>query len=145
MDANAVVYGLKHANIIADGDLMMITRNPYSTQQNEILHACLKRSCDEEALMEVCDMMIAVQGNRKVNALGREMKNKLKKGTLVNYDIVCVYVCMCINWCVASVTFNVLVCIMFCQFYLCTVQVYACVCACVCIHVCFSLCACVHS
>ena len=94
MDANAVVYGLKHTNIIADGDLMMITRNPYSTQQNEILHACLKRSCDEEALMEVCDMMIAVQGNRKVNALGREMKNKLEKGILVDHDTVCVYVCI---------------------------------------------------
>ena len=118
MDANAVVYGLKHANIIADGDLMMITRNPYSTQQNEILHACLKRSCDEEALMEVCDMMIAVQGNRKVNALGREMKNKLEKGiyllSMTLFVCVCMYVY--INWCVVGVNFNVLVCIMCCWF-----------------------------
>ena len=28
--------------------------------------------------MEVCDIMIAVDGNRKMNALGRKMKCKLE-------------------------------------------------------------------
>ena len=78
VDANALVYGLEHANIIADGDLKKIERNPDARQQNEILHRCLKRSCDEEALMEVCDMMIAVRGNRKMNSLGKDMKHQLQ-------------------------------------------------------------------
>ena len=78
VDANAIVYGLENANIISDGDLTEIKRNPDPKQQNEMLHRCLKRSCDEEALMEVCDMMIAVRGNRKMNSLGRDMKCKLE-------------------------------------------------------------------
>ena len=78
MDANAIVYGLEYANIISDGDLTEIKRNPDTKQRNEILHRCLKRSCDEEALTEVCDMMIAVRGNRKMNSLGRDMKFKLE-------------------------------------------------------------------
>ncbi len=72
VDANAVVYGLEHANIISDGDLTEIKNNPDPKQQNKILHRCLTRSCDEEALMEVCDMMIAVRGNRKMNSLGQK-------------------------------------------------------------------------
>ena len=91
MDANALVYELEHANIIAGGDLTEIKRNPDATQQNQILHRCLKRSCDEEALMEVCDMIIAVRGNRKMNSLGREMKCELEKGMRA-----CVHVCACV-------------------------------------------------
>ena len=78
VDANAIVYGLENVNIISDGDLREITRNSDAKQQNEILHRCLRRSCDEEALMEVCDMMIAVRGNRKMNSLGRDMKCELE-------------------------------------------------------------------
>ena len=91
MDANTIVYGLEHANIIADGDLKRIERNPDATQQNEILHRCLKRSCDKKALVEVCGMMIAVRGNRKMNSLGNDMKCQLEKGICV-----CMHVCMCV-------------------------------------------------
>ena len=107
VDANAIVHGLEHANIISGGDLIEIKKNPDARQQSEILHRCLKRSCDEEALMEVCDMMIAVRGNRKMNSLGKEMKHQLEKGIFVEHA--CVFVIQ----------------------YLCTVQVYACMCACV--------------
>ena len=78
VDANAIVYGLEAVNIISDGALREITRNSDAKQQNEILHRCLERSCDEEALMEVCDMMVAVRGNRKMNSLGRDMKCELE-------------------------------------------------------------------
>ena len=91
MDANTIMYGLEHANIIADGDLKRIERNPDARQQNEILHRCLKRSCDKKALMEVCGMMIAVRGNRKMNSLGNDMKCQLEKGICV-----CMHVCMCV-------------------------------------------------
>ena len=78
VDANAIVYVLQGANIISNDDLTEIKNNSDTKQQNEILHRCLTRSCDEEALMEVCDMMIAVRGNRKMNSLGRDMKCKLE-------------------------------------------------------------------
>ena len=68
-DANTVLHELRHRKIISGGDLTEIKRNPDSKQQNEILHRCLMRSCDEEALMEVCDMMITVDGNRRMNAM----------------------------------------------------------------------------
>ena len=75
-----MVYGLKHANIIGDGDLKIITRTLDDKQQNEFLHDHLHRTCDEEALLEVCEMLINVQGNRKMNSLGRDMKYLLEKG-----------------------------------------------------------------
>ena len=80
MDTNAVMYGLKHANIISDGDLTVITRTPDAKQQNEFLHDHLLQTCDEEALLEVCEMLINMQGNRKMNSLGRDMKYLLEKG-----------------------------------------------------------------
>ena len=75
-----MMYGLKHANIISDGDLTEIKRTPDAKQQNEFLHDHLLRTCDEEALLEVCEMLINVQGNRKMNSLGRDMKCLLEKG-----------------------------------------------------------------
>ena len=72
-----------------------ITRNPDTKQQNEFLHAHLCRTCDEEALAEVCVLLTAVQGNRKMNAVGRDMKSELEKG-----NCVCVYVCMSARACV---------------------------------------------
>ena len=78
--AMKIVYNLEYANIISDGDVKRIERNPDTTQQNQILHRCLKQSCDEKALMEVCDMMIAVRGNRRMNTLGNDMRHQLEKG-----------------------------------------------------------------
>ena len=95
VDANAIVHELKHANIIPDGVLKTITGNPDTKQQNEFLQAHLQRTCDEEALAEVCDLLTAVQGNRKMNALGRDMKSELERG-----NCVCVYECACVVWCV---------------------------------------------
>ena len=99
MDAKTVLHELRHRKIISDGDLTKITGNPDTKQQNEILHRCLMRSCDEEALMEVCDIMIAVDGNRRMNALGREMKCKLEGKKIVE-RVVCVSISMvCICMC----------------------------------------------
>ena len=43
--------------------------------------------------MEVCDMMIAVDGNRRMNTLGRKMKCKLEGKKIVE-RVVCVCVSM---------------------------------------------------
>ena len=75
-----MMYELKHANIISYDDLAMITRTPGAKQQNEFLHDHLLQTCDEEALLEVCELLINVQDNRKMNSLGRDMKYLLANG-----------------------------------------------------------------
>ena len=76
MDANAIVHDLVHKGIIANRDLTTITRKPDARQQNQYLHACLLRTCDEEALMKVCEMVVELD-NPTMKALGEDMKSLL--------------------------------------------------------------------
>ena len=78
MDANAIVHDLKHQDIIGDGDLTTITRNPDARQQNQYLHACLLKKCTEDALRKMCGIIIDVQGNPRMKALGEDMKSMLE-------------------------------------------------------------------
>lgn len=78
VDADAIVYELKDKGIIDDGDLTTIRRTPGSSQKNSILHDCLLQKCDEDALMVVCEVMVAVKGNPKMKRLGNEMKSVLE-------------------------------------------------------------------
>ena len=86
MDADAVVYKLLNKHIIDGGDKNRITTNADPVQKNEILHLVLKQKCTDEALMEACDIIIAVK-NRKMTALTEAMK-----GALVASMCVCVCV-----------------------------------------------------
>ena len=86
VDADAIVYELKNKDIIGDGDLTTISRTPGTKEKNEYLHERLKNTCDEEALMEVCEVIINVKGNRKMKSLGKRMKSALE-GKL----------CVCVN------------------------------------------------
>ena len=94
MDADAVVYDLECEGIISNGDLTKITTTPDTTIQNKILHACLKQKCDKDALTRVCDMIVTVQGNPKMAALGREMKCQLHKGMCSG--VFSAVFCMCV-------------------------------------------------
>ena len=78
VDANAIVYDLKHERIVDDGDLTTITRIPGSKEQNKNLHERLLKTCDEEDLRKVCEMMINVLGNPRMRRLGEEMKDMLE-------------------------------------------------------------------
>ena len=77
MDANAIVHDLVHKGIIGNHDLTIITRKPDARQQNQYLHACLLRTCDEEALVKVCDIVVE-QVNPRMKALGEDMKSMLE-------------------------------------------------------------------
>ena len=94
VDANAIVFELSHEYIISDGVLHHIKMIFDRTQQNQILHDCLRRMCTEEALRRFCEIIIAVQGNPKMEALGRDMKSMLESKCCV---LVCTYVCMCVG------------------------------------------------
>ena len=109
MDANAVVENLEDKNIIDEGDLSKVAKNENRVQKNQILHRALKQKCTDEALMEACDIIIAVK-NRKMTALAKAMKEALVASMCVSVCsvqcmsacILCVYVicwlhvCLCL-------------------------------------------------
>ena len=73
-----------------------VTRTADPTEQNQILHFCLKEKCTTEALKIVCDVFTKVKGNPKMRALGEDMRQKLETGVCVCVCVYveCVYVCM---------------------------------------------------
>ena len=80
MDADAIIYELKHQDIIADGDLTRIRKIDSMTQKNQDLHKCLKDKCTKEAFLKVCGILVDYKGNPKMNLLGRDLQQKLVKG-----------------------------------------------------------------
>ena len=78
VDANDIVFELKRKNIIAHGDGGEISQTHDRNQQNQILRDRLRRKCTKEALMTVCEVIIAVRGHPRMRALGAEMKRMLE-------------------------------------------------------------------
>ena len=66
MDANAVVWELLYKDIIPRGVQERISKADEPKQRNEILQDWLQRTCNKEALMEVCDIIVAVRGHPKM-------------------------------------------------------------------------------
>ena len=169
MDANAVVRELVQQQIIPQSVQVEISRECSPKQQNQILHAGLKKSCTEEALMRACDIIIAVKGNPKMRRLGADMRRYLQNpwpGICTSGCVVCVRVYMfaartstrvraCRHTCagVHCICLFVFVCV--CMYvcahvYVCSTHkhtcagVHACMHACVwCVCVCTCVCVCV--
>ena len=80
VDADAIIFDLKYHGIISDGDLKSIRKIDSPTQQNQVLHFCLTRTCTKEAFLKVCGILIDYKGNPKMNALGQGMKQRLDQG-----------------------------------------------------------------
>ena len=80
MDTSAIVGELVHRHIIPDSVQVEISKVTSPKQQNEILHAGLKKSCTKKALMRACKIIIAVEGNSRMSALGADMKRRLETG-----------------------------------------------------------------
>ena len=78
MDAEAILVGLLKADIIDRGDQRKIEKMDNPTRQNENLHLLLEQKCTREAFVTVCDLIIAVQGNKAMKALGADMKARLE-------------------------------------------------------------------
>ena len=75
-----VVLDLLEANIIDKGDQRTITETKDTTQQNKILHRCLKEKCTVNALRSVCAIIISIKGNPKMVDLGSAMRKRLDTG-----------------------------------------------------------------
>ena len=78
VDATTIVRELEYRGIISDSVRQEVTAAPGRAVQNQTLHAHLVRTCTREALLEVSEVMIAVEGNPMMRALGKEMKRVLK-------------------------------------------------------------------
>ena len=81
MDAKEVVRELVQQKIIPESVKVEISRETSPKQQNQILHAGLKKSCTKEAMMTACEIIIAAaESNSKMSALGLDMKRSLEAG-----------------------------------------------------------------
>ena len=80
VDSSAIVIDLFHKGIIDEGDQKEISFVLNPIGKNKILHLHLMKKCTNVALKTVCDVMIGVDGNPKMAALGADMKKRLEAG-----------------------------------------------------------------
>ena len=73
-----IVHNLKHKNMITDDVLADVNREPGATRQSEILYEHLERTSTKDSLITVCEVIIAVPGNPRMQKFGQDMKNKLE-------------------------------------------------------------------
>ena len=78
VDAAVIVRELEYQGIISDGVQKEVAGASGRTVQNQILHAHLVRTCTKEALVNVSEVISAVEGNPVMRALGADMKSMLK-------------------------------------------------------------------
>ena len=91
MDAGAIIYELVYKKIIGDGDITTITSGDGASEKNQRFHYILSTKCTKEALMVVCDTIIAAKGNSQMKRLGEEMKEMLG-GKWCVFTHACLYV-----------------------------------------------------
>ena len=98
MDAKTVVMELLNIGVIDEGVKNQILSEDSTKLQNKILHDCLKKSCTDDALRAVCDVIIGVYGNPRMRALGEDIKKTLVagKGSVCVHAFMhpCMYVCV---------------------------------------------------
>ena len=80
MNANAILSKLVETDFITVDHQTTISQMTNDTEQNEFLFSHFMKTCETEDWMEVCDIISAVQGNKKMKRLGGDMKDMLEKG-----------------------------------------------------------------
>ena len=88
MAASTVVHELAYQGIIPDDIKARVLTTMSARQQNDILHNHLLETSTSESFLTTCDIIIQIQGNPRMRALGEEMKKELETGNCVYlYDI----------------------------------------------------------
>ena len=91
VDASTIVLELEHRGIISNGDQKTIRQEVNATLQTQLLHACLKKTCDRTALTNVCDIIATVKGNPRMKSFGEHMRMEWEKGVfIVSWHYLCV-------------------------------------------------------
>ena len=103
VDASAIALELEQRDIISNGDQKTIRQEVNATLQAQFLHACLKKTCNAKALMDVCDIIAMVKGNPRMKSFGSHLKTEWEKG--VCGHSVCACVCdECVNAYISAYT-----------------------------------------
>ena len=107
VDASTIVLELEHRGIISDGDQKTIRQEMNATVQAQLLHACLKKTCDAKALMDVCDIIATVKGNPRMKSFGEHMKTEWVKGVCwySPWYVCCLHYCAVCLWVVGGWVF----------------------------------------
>ena len=77
INVNAIKYELKRKDIISDAEVKRISDTASPKEQRQLLHDHLQRTCTVAALIDVCNIISAVKGNRRMKELGEDMKKQL--------------------------------------------------------------------
>ena len=91
VDASAIALELEQRDIISDGDQKTIRQEVNATLQAQLLHGFLKKTCDAAALMDVCDVIFMVKGNRRMKSFGSHLKTEWEKGVCIHSICACVW------------------------------------------------------
>ena len=91
VDASAIALELEQRDIISNGDQKTVRQEVNATLQAQLLHACLKKTCDAAALMDVCDVIFMVKGNRRMKSFGSHLKTEWEKGVCIHSICACVW------------------------------------------------------
>ena len=94
VDANAILSKLVETDIISDDYQTKVSQMTNQAEQNQFLWSHFMKTCETRDLMEVCDIISAVKGNRKMKRLGVDMKDMLEKGQYCTCWCVQVKLCM---------------------------------------------------
>ena len=79
IDVDAIKYDLKEEDIISDAEVRRISDTASPKEQRQYLRDHLQRTCTAAALIDVCNIISAVKGNRRMKELGEDMKKQLGK------------------------------------------------------------------
>ena len=72
------MYDLEHEKIIGANEVTTISQNNDPRLNSQFLHGHLRRTCDKDSFMTVCDKIIGVEGNPRMKKLGKDMKTLLE-------------------------------------------------------------------
>ena len=80
VDTASIILDLVQRSIIDGGDVEAIMRENDQNLKNEILYHSLRPKCTKDTLMDVCNVIVAVQDNPVMKSLGDDMKSVLERG-----------------------------------------------------------------
>ena len=77
IDVDIIKYDLEEKDIISHAEIRRINEIAHPREQRQLLHDHLQRTGTVAALIDVCDVISTVKGNRRMKELGDRMKRQL--------------------------------------------------------------------
>ena len=77
IDVDVIKYDLEEKDIIAHAEIRRISEIAHPREQRQYLRDHLQRKCTAAALIDVCNIISAVEGNPRMKKLGEDMKRQL--------------------------------------------------------------------